>query len=281
MKKHPIDELFSNKLNEYEIEPSDKAWEILQAKSKNKGARPKRMYYWSVAAMILVTIGGYFWILENRLPESSELSASAQNNNTVTEILKSHSLPETDIETPGSSSQLTEKIANNSSVNVDNHLQQSDQMTNQPLIENIRQETIAFEKQNQVVGNIASSAAYPDPEVIVLAETTSSNADNQSNSELAIKEDLENKFINEEVSSRVIIATIHDQQSSESISDDVKSEKNNKRIKGIFAQLKNAKRGEEVDWNDVGFNPKIILSKLDLSKNDHEENDIATKNSNR
>jgi hypothetical protein len=38
------------------------------------------------------------------------------------------------------------------------------------------------------------------------------------------------------------------------------------RFTRVFRQLKNARAGEKVNWDEVGFNPKAVLARLDGAK---------------
>jgi hypothetical protein len=59
---------------------------------------------------------------------------------------------------------------------------------------------------------------------------------------------------------RVIIAEI--QTASVEVEKPIQSTKE-KRVRKIFRQLKNLKNGEEVNWEEVGVNPKQLIARVD------------------
>lgn len=249
MKKHPVDDLFKSKLSDWEKKPSSSAWEKIQKESKTK---PKVIVWpWYAAASVIITLmAGYaVWNYNGNalMPENNKKTLAAtdkkeqaapiieqvEKDNADEEIAVSQIKPEIRI----SKKQLKQLQ------------QQEPAIPQQPEI--IESEVAIKELEpvkssvNDVSGKIARNE---QPEIKPLSIETISNQ----------AESIENE------PSRTIVIAVETQSNEE-------DKPRNSKLSRVFRQLKNARAGEHVDWEEVGFNPKSLVAKVDDRLRNGEE----------
>jgi hypothetical protein len=231
MKKHPIDDIFRNKLKDLARQPSANAWDRL-SQEKERGQR--RMLGWvgyAAASMAVAFIAGsLLWL--NQSPEvkpelvGQQIPTVIQEDSAQPEIVekavaeladmgsqkkvikkKEYSSGKKNIHAVDTSDEQVLPDANTSVVVVEEKLKESEP----PII------------TAEVVGPIQVASVEPQPVPTV---------------------------------NRTIIVRVDEQIINE---DKVKS----RRFTRILRQLKNAKQGESVDWEDVGLNPKALIARVD------------------
>lgn len=274
MKKHPVDKLFADKLKDFEMKPSDKAWERLHGNS-GKNGEVKIFLYWGAAAVVLFTLGGYLWLQQNSLYTTPAIVENIQAEVPADHISQ---IPfEGDKKNIVSESEIdAAKVVaeENFSVNEGTQLSKLDG-DKLPVIE----KGIALSVTK--LSNSNSSGILVDQKSIqesthqqLTLKTHDENAVHEvaANREAVVEStNFETGEVEEKIAPRIIVATVLDNPSPPTDSEEVHTRKKNKRIKQIFTQLKKAKKGEEVDWDEVGFNPRSLLAKVDLNNSDYQE----------
>lgn len=88
-----IENQFKQKLNERTIEPTDKAWDRLDAMlSVSEKKKSKRTWIWAVAGLaVLMTIGSWFFRIDNNeeIPNEQVVVESTENINYETQVRQS------------------------------------------------------------------------------------------------------------------------------------------------------------------------------------------------
>ncbi len=280
MKKHPVDRLFSDKLKDFEMKPSDNTWERLQVSPGKKGVR-KIFVYWSAAAMVLMAFGGYYWIQQNERTSGAALAVTDQQKESrpsiVSSELPSDSRPILIEDNAGQ--EAGKPVRDQSAANPD--------VINRPDVSGTEATGLAFRAgkasgpasiSNETTSTFINAAAGKDTSGLVNREVIIPQIAGKMSYELPETDVSLTKVVSiekvnqENISSRVIVAVLQEDIQPDALPEgEGKDEKKSKRLKQIFTQLKKAKKGEEVDWNEVGFNPKSILAKVDFTNNDYEE----------
>jgi hypothetical protein len=242
MKKHPVDDLFKNKLSTLERKPSTGAWGRIEAKSQKKGQR-KTHWVWYLAAGIALAVGsGYLvWMMQatGLQPEVAgvELPADSKSNiqpePSETSVQTEPSEPPVNLEkTKSRGSSIAKRERKPVNPVADEKAPKDITVTNPgdlaavQSIEPDKPQVIASEQQ-----------VLPEPNMVAEAPS------------------LPTKFVDENAS-RVIVVSVT------SVEDTLGKPKAS-RFARVFKQLKNARAGERVDWDEVGFHPKNVLARVD------------------
>lgn len=253
MKKHPVDDLFKSKLSGLEKQPSSNAWSRINNEQKVSRQRFTGWVWYAAATVTVAVLAGYMvW------QGDSGNSIKYSNSKTIagTEKLKK-------IETRVV---LNDSVKHAESVNEENKKMQI-AATDQIRTSRIRHQSNnaeseieqVYAKANSQNGTreIASAEDYIKrieplevhvevhepvslPDILkdpVVEPVLASVAENQEN--------------------RTIIVKVDDP--SKDADDDHKAS----RFTRVFRQLKNVRAGEPVNWRDVGFDPKVIVAKVD------------------
>lgn len=283
MKKHPIDSLFAQKLKEAEIKPREEAWDKLQSRMQQK--KKHRIGGWwqqgpwlAAAGVCLLLVAG--WLMW-RSPASNgtDLAQHSAEINSTQKIVekapnqqtKVSKPTKTPIEDPAteqiaaveSRPQVIEKTVHKNTVNSASEFKQL-AGTPQPTIAKINESPKA---ENQVMGNPS------------IKENTSNpiNQDNRSMAQatppVTVAPATKTVVLQlPEIKESAVAALVKDNNiketelTSEGNTDDVEDNlltkpRKSTRMAKVWKQLKNAKNGERVDWDEVGFNPNKMLAK--------------------
>lgn len=251
MKKHPVDNLFARKLSNWEPETSPDLWKRIEAKQKKETRRLGGWYWYAAAGIILTLLSGYLvWQSESfRLNNIGEKVAQTQTE----ARRKQDSGIENMIHKPELVADAQPEIAIND---------------NNPEKKPIRQNTASSERNN--LANQSKSVAAPLLDKIEVAAIEREEIEPEpiavDKGEIAVQLPVEASSIGKEIDepskTRVIIAHVQPEEQN-----DQKSSK----FSRILRQLKNAKEGEAVDWDEVGFNPKKLMARADERIKNGEE----------
>ena len=264
MKKHPVDDLFARKLDAWEPKPSADVWQRIQAGQQKKQRRGVGWYWYAAASVaILLTAGYMVWDGPANTPAGLADGSMAGAKKPAQEL---PAVPGTAIFVPGTAG-ATATQAESTTARVEEkepevHYKSSEAMArgtvtekavpeqlNQPqakeadLALNIEVATLAKEEVSQ------STAAISSPDLNVPAPQPVGSV---------------NKALRENTENRVVIARVD-------VDGDLDEEQKSSRLIRILRQLKNAKEGEAVNWNDVGINPKKIMARADERIRNEEE----------
>jgi hypothetical protein len=251
MKKHPVDDLFKRRLTELDKKPSGDAWLKIQERSKTQ--RRNVGWIWYAAASVLIAmLGGYLaW-----KGGAYGLIQRGNNQKVVAKVsTKEQAQPAEQIE-KGDNSQNQIAVEENEKGHV----------TLKPT------PTISHEKSYKTKKTHPESVASTQNEIAVAVpeKRQAAGIDEQDHNESpSIAQKIEDvKILPDEpavsrVSKqdaepiRIIIAAV------ETSEDELDHKPKNSRFSRVFRQLKNARAGERVDWEEVGFNPKTLVAKVD------------------
>ena len=262
MKKHPVDDFFKSKLSNLEKQPSSEAWSRIAREQKTKERKIAVWVWYAAASITVATMAGYLaW--QGSADESQYLSmetGATKVNKTADSALPAFgdTADGKDSVTPalkvGEIAPLSDKnVANTKKVKAVNQEVIKSERSGLP-IERVVESTKALEiavtdiKKDDHSPEIIKSAVLPEiPKGNALQNTLASR-------EPEIKEE-----------NRTIMVTV------KTAENDSNEKSKTSRFTKVFRQLKNARAGDPVDWQEVGFNPKNIVAKVDERIRDKEE----------
>ena len=240
MRKHPVDDLFKRRLSEVEKTPSSAAWQKIQANTKQERKIGGWVWYAAASVLLAIVAGYVVWNHEGSGIETignGRKVAKVENKQTTSPLtpLEKHS-SDLEILEPNVVEEA-EEIA--FSKEKSSTKQKEEDKTAIAVNENL--ETLEINKpvENPLPVQQESIAAIKPVEM-------KSTADIQPVEKIdtALPEP-----------SRTILVSVG--------ADDLDEDKPKSKFSKVFRQLKNARAGERVDWEEVGFNPKILVAKVD------------------
>lgn len=254
MKKHPVDDLFARKLDAWEPKPSADVWQRIQAGQQKKQRRGVGWYWYAAASVaILLTAGYMVWdgtantptgladgsmagapMPAQKLPGTAGATAT-QAESTTLPVREKEPVVHYKSSEAMARGTVTEKA-------VPEQLDQPEAKEADPTLD-IEVATLAKEEVSQ------STPAISSPDLNVPAPQPVGSV---------------NKALRENTENRVVIARVD-------VDGDLDEEQKSSRLIRILRQLKNAKEGEAVNWNDVGINPKKIMARADERIRNEEE----------
>lgn len=271
MKKHPVDDLFSRKLRDAEITPREEAYQKLQQRMQSK---QRRLGWWqqgpwlAAAGVSLLLVAG--WVVWRNT--NSETALTAQVTSKIESIAKQKS------------AQLAKSNA------VDENLTDKKEILNQQISPE-KQVAAAPAKGIQKSSKLESSLPVLKSEVKqvaqviqptkndktqeiiiaqespkVIAQTTITNAESKPTEKTVVLQlpDLQQSLVatNEKVPVEKEISNVSVESTNPKFDENILNQsRKSTRMAKVWKQLKNAKNGEKVDWDEVGFNPNKLLAK--------------------
>jgi len=238
MKKHPVDDLFKNKLSGLEKHPSSDAWNRIVL-GQEAGQKKFPVWIWYVAAGVaMAVLAGYsVWFnkweshgpqmarIEVTKPPGKSLLPSENKLDKIVPLIVYRKAESPDSEI---SIELTSIVPKENP-------KEAEQMSKNLITEDSVQ---LSEKQ----ASIGSDIDVPNP---------------VSSQERIVENQPVTKFDTNSNRTTVVRVTYED---------DSLEEPKTSRFTRVFRQLKNARAGEHVDWEEVGFNPKSILARVDSKR---------------
>lgn len=263
MKKHPVDDLFKKRLNSLEKQPSELAWERIQQGQKNKSRRIAAWVWYAAASVSMALISGYV-VWQNQNDTSGKLS----NRTEMAKVEKN--IPETGLSNipklDGNTipAEVKSKVlANQSSVEIaQNSKLPKDQKIREVTKKDSYQETKAIKEKTN------------NEDIIQVAVIPSVKSEEIKTNKLDIQQAVSAEKVN---TKPVELAHLEDKKADRTIVVEIEEPKNEfkdkkpSRLARVFRQLKNVREAEPVDWDDVGFNPKNILARVDDRPNTNDE----------
>lgn len=263
MKKHPVDDLFKKRLSSLEKQPSELAWERIQQGQKNKSRRIAVWVWYAAASVSLALISGYV-VWENQTENSGKLS----NQTEMAKVEK-----------------ITPKTGLTAASEADKNVVQAE--TNTEVLSNSSPVEIA---QNSKLPKDRKVRVIANPSLSGKTKSVSEKNDNANIIQVAVipsakseevktnKIDLQQSVVAEKINAKPVeLAQVEDKKADRTIVVEVEEPKNEfkdkkpSRLARVFRQLKNVREAEPVDWDDVGFNPKNILARVDDRPNTNDE----------
>ncbi|GLU54997.1 hypothetical protein [Dyadobacter frigoris] len=263
MKKHPVDDLFKKRLASLEKRPSELAWGRIQQGQKTKSRRIAVWVWYAAASVSLALISGYV-VWQNQTENSGKLD----NQTEMAKVEKK--MPETRLsESPQSNKNIaqaevkTEMLVNPSPVKV---AQNSEWPTGRKIREVMKKD------QNHETKSVREKSDNAD--IIQVAVIQPAKSEEIKTNKIDIQQAVTAEKVN---TKPVELARVEDKKADRTIVVEIEEPKNEfkdkkpSRLARVFRQLKNVREAEPVDWDDVGFNPKNILARVDDRPNTNDE----------
>ena len=252
MKKHPVDDLFRNKLKDLERQPSAMAWTRIAARHQKPERRLGGWIWYAAAGIVVVLLSGYLVWQQQQVPDNGNLAVVTRKAESLKAKAVSHdTLKQTDRPVDEAASDRAIASYEKPSVIVQKPSVFQKGTTTQKVQHSVTKDTDLGTDQpesfhtDEIAVNTIKSDLKPEP-----VKT------NITQPQLALNESKEEN--------RTIVVNV-----------EVPEEDNEKprqsRFTKVFRQLKNVRAGDPVDWQDVGFNPKIIVARVDETIRDKEE----------
>jgi hypothetical protein len=253
-----IDKIFNESLQNYERQPRTEAWEKLQARLEKKGRKilPLWWKYASAASVaLLLGVGGYWFV--NKDTNSAEQVAIIKKP--VVEKNESSIIPKED----------TIELSTNISSDNNNH-SQKERKTNFKKEYNTHSEFV-INKESQIVEKKIEYLTEK-PEVAQIERNPIVEPKKTEETTIVLVLENTKPKVEEETIVLNFVETM-----PEVIAQNTEPEKKQSRVGKIWEQLKRAKNGENVNWNEVGVKPQKVLARADakienvLSKGEMEK----------
>ncbi|MPR33793.1 hypothetical protein [Salmonirosea aquatica] len=258
MKKHPVDDLFARKLADWQPSTSPDVWKRIEDRQEKKSRRLIGWHWYAAASLTLLLMVGYV-VWQNQstiLPDAGRGLATVEqpqqpetNTSRSDRALQKSEVPpiNSEAEKITTRSKVEENILNQNTrafAKVD-PIAQPQRQEPKPVLEDT--EVAAIQKKE-----IGSELLIPDNKAITSLQPVEARLETT------------NETLAEQTKGRVIIAHI---ETDKLVQEDPKSSK----FIRILRQLKNAKEGEAIEWDEVGFNPKKLVARADERLRDEEE----------
>lgn len=253
MKKHPVDDLFARKLTDWQPKASAQLWERIEARQE-KVPRHLGWYWYAAASVAIVVLAGYMvW-----QSEAIEISTNKREIATA-EQMKPATRPEPLAEASGSDKTTglvdnseARKVISPNLVPVKNHetriyRESLVAKSNEPRVPRKKMEVAAIQKEVTV------------PESLIAQNTRGTPLN-----PIAIQSEIVKDTFPDPSLGKVVVAHV---EMAPQIEDEPKSSK----FIRVLRQLKNAKQGEAIEWDEIGFNPKKLMARADERLKNEEE----------
>ena len=229
-----IDKIFKESLKNYERQPRTEAWEKLQAKLEKKDNKivPLWWKYASAASVALLLGMGGYWFTSQKEVQTDVVAVSERP------VLKKGVEVKKEID-----------------------LQKSElvKVNNQKLQQKLRYSIEPKKNLGNPKVEVVEPIEYPKEDIKIIAQNPK----------------IENKPIVEENTIVLVLENTKPKKEEETIvlnfvdtkvetvAQNIEPEKKQSRVGKIWEQLKRAKNGESVNWNEVGVKPQKVLARAD------------------
>ncbi len=272
MKKHPVDDLFSRKLRDAEITPREEAYQKLQQRMQSK---QRRLGWWqqgpwlAAAGVSLLLVAG--WVVWSNYNSEDTLTAQVTpKTESITkqkpaQLAKSNAVEEKSTDKKEIVNQqisLEKQVAAIESVKA---VQKSSELESSlPVLKSeIKQvaqvtEPTKNDKMQEVITVHESSK--------VIAQATVTNTELKPAEKTVVLQlpELQQSLVaaNEKGLVEKETSTASAESTNPKFDENILNQpRKSTRMAKVWKQLKNAKNGEKVDWDEVGFNPNKLLAK--------------------
>ena len=232
-----IDKIFSEGLQTYERQPRPQAWEILEAKLQKPQNKILPMWwkYASAASVALfLGVGGYWFNAQ----KNTQYNTVAVTKKTV--IIEKTQLPILEKTIP----QMV-KMEANSQFSTNLKLKRGvEKRTNTQFAQLSPQTIIKVEEIKQIARNLNIEPKKTEEQniIVLVLENTKPKVEEET----IVLNMVESK---PEVVTQAVLSDINTKKET--------------RLSKIWQQLKRAKNGENVNWNEVGIKPQKMLARAD------------------
>ena len=230
-----IDKIFNKSLKNYERQPRTEAWDKLQAKLEKRDNKivPLWWKYASAASVaLLLGVGGYWFASQKGI--QTEIVAVSEKPILKKEIKLSKAIE--------ISKSKVVKATN------DNEVKPKSGLSLQPQI--------VIDKPKEA---IIEPTEYQKEDIKIIAQTPKieKKAVVEENTIVLVLENTKPKKEEETIVLNFVDTKV------ETVAQNIEPEKKQSRVGKIWEQLKRAKNGESVNWNEVGVKPQKVLARAD------------------
>jgi hypothetical protein len=272
MKKHPVDDLFSRKLRDAEITPRDEVYQKLQQRLHSK---QKRLGWWQqgpwLAAAGVSLLLGAGWIVWKSAP--SEEIAIAQHHpqkpveappkpsGSIASVKKAVKVsPETSNKQvlPLSVPQEVASVETKKIPHKSQQQEKSDKLTQKPLLQ--QTPTVQVAQTTEAPQKVpVTGIIHDEPKVIAQVQAPSAESKPSTKTVVMQLPELQESLV--AANEKPISGPLTEPTVSKTDENILNEPRKSTRMAKVWRQLKNAKNGERVDWEEVGFNPNKLLAK--------------------
>lgn len=272
MKKHPVDDLFSRKLRDAEITPREEAYQKLQERMQSK---QRRLGWWqqgpwlAAAGVSLLLVAG--WVVwSNYNPEAALTAEVTPKTESITkqksvQLAKSKAVEENSTDKKEIVNQQISperQVAANEPVKA---IQKSSKLESSlPVLKSeVKQVAQVSEPaKNDKIQEVIIT--HESPKVIAQAPVTNTESKPIEKTVVLQLPELQQSLVaaNEKGIVEKEISTASAESTNSKFDENILNQpRKSTRMAKVWKQLKNAKNGEKVDWDEVGFNPNKLLAK--------------------
>ena len=245
-KPNNIDDLFSRRLSNLERTPSPNLWQRIEQGQKKESRRLGGWYWYAAASITILLMAGYLaW-------QSQTMTVEPQGQMARTEQVTK---PSVETSAPALQPDNTEALASTSAID-------SAQKSSPPAITQKEKYAAVVKEKAPEAPKLERTPILEGTQIARVEKTEMNpaqlvvkNGDVKSLQPTQVQPIVPGKTL-PDIQDRVIVAHIETEDFN---SDDQRPSK----FLRVLRQLKNAKQGEEVEWDELGFNPKRILARAD------------------
>lgn len=248
MKKHPVDDLFKRKLEGLERAPSADAWLKIQERQPTR--RRSAVWGWYAAAGVAAAAMGGYLVWQNQqvtapgsinVHQTVATAKPAQTDSVISPVVKVDKPVERIAAVEEGGNALKQKKKDLKLIAKLPEVKKAP-VTEPKPVWNVP--VVAIVEKTPVPVN----AIQPEPENIPVVQDMKTLPDEPAVSQV-------NKP--EAEPTRTIVVAV------ETGPNEADNKPRSSRFSRVFRQLKNARAGEKVDWDEVGFNPKNLVARVD------------------
>ncbi|MCE7068195.1 hypothetical protein [Dyadobacter sp. CY326] len=254
MKKHPIDDLFKRRLSDIERTPTSAAWQKIEAQAK-KERRLGGWIWYAAASVVLAIIVGYS-VWSNERANSNPIGLEKELANVQQKQME----PVKNEENKDSSGlSVNEKLVPVlPNVLANNDRKATEKGLNKTKSERDEQMNVSIEPDKNETEKLAETNFIIPQESIAELNSIKINPKTEEIASAKIGPEAPEP-------TRTIVVAV------ETDSNEAEDKPRLSKFSKVFRQLKNARAGERVDWDEVGFNPKSLVAKVDDRLRNGEE----------
>lgn len=272
MKKHPVDDLFSRKLRDAEITPREEAYQKLQQRMQSK---QRRLGWWqqgpwlAAAGVSLLLVAG--WVVWSNYNSEDTLTAQVTpKTESITkqkpaQLAKSNAVEEKSTDKKEIINQQIspeKQVAANESVKA---VQKSSEL--EPSLPVLKSEVKQLAQVTEPIKNdkVREVITFHESSKVI-AQATVTNTESKPVEKTVVLQlpELQQSLVaaNEKGLVEKETSTASTESTNPKFEENILNQpRKSTRMAKVWKQLKNAKNGEKVDWDEVGFNPNKLLAK--------------------
>lgn len=253
MEKPNIDKLFNERLQNYERKPRPEAWDKLQARLQ-QNETPIVPLWWKVAraasvVFLLGTAGYLVW----------ETTTNPEVEGSSVTVVNSHPKAKEDKPTQPNKSTVLEKATK-----VENSVEESVAQT-KPLLNNRTKQNAHNNTIKEHFDKLIEVTKNPQEPVLAQKETPQS-LPKATNNTIVLVVEASSEQVAPKVTETIVLSMVEAPVNTGTERPGWVEEASNRKtskLGKLWNQLKRAKNGEGVDWNELGVKPQKVLARAD------------------